>query len=436
MAIAKDLVVPPRGMRDLLPDEVALRDRASAAILGTYVAWGYRHIETPALENIRNLTAGQGGDNEKLIFKVLKRGEEILDPAAWAKGAEGVVDLGLRFDLTVPLVRYYAHNRPKLPRLFKAIQMGPVWRAERPQRGRFRQFVQCDIDVIGSGAALVEVELCAATAAALQKVGFRDFTIRLNDRRVLEGLARRCGFSESQFGAVFISIDKLDKIGLDGVRESLLVGDSFEAGPVDRLLEVLARCSSPLPDAAAFRAALSPGADEAPVYDGLASIAEGLAAAAGGAYRVQLDPTLVRGMGYYTGPVFEIVYKDYPFSIAGGGRYDRMIGRLLGEEVPACGFSIGFERIITILQEEAAAAATPAHRRIAIIVDGDVPPSRGLAEAARLREGGDEVTLLPREKNFGRQLKTLQADGYSAFAILRAAGLGPIEAATAERAGA
>lgn len=434
MAIAKDLVVPPRGMRDLLPEEVALRDRVSAAILDTYVAWGFRHIETPALENIRNLTAGQGGDNEKLIFKVLKRGEEVED---WTKAPslDALVDLGLRFDLTVPLVRYYAHNRAKLPRLFKAIQMGPVWRAERPQRGRFRQFVQCDIDVIGSGAALVEVELCAATAAALQKVGFRDFTIRLNDRRVLEGLARRCGFAEDRHGAVFVSVDKLDKIGREGVVAELRAHGHDEAA-VGKLDAILAGLTAPLANAAAFRAALAPGADEAPVYDGLVAIAEGLAAAAGGAYRVQLDPTLVRGMGYYTGPVFEIVYKDYPFSIAGGGRYDRMIGRLIGEDVPACGFSIGFERIITILQEEAVAAAAASARRIAIIVDGDVPPARGLAEAARLRAAGDEVTLLPRDKNFGRQLKALHADGYSGFAILRAAGLGPIEAATAERAGA
>ncbi len=432
MAIARDLVVPPRGMRDLLPEEVALRDRVSAAILDTYVAWGYRHIETPALENIRNLTAGQGGDNEKLIFKVLKRGEEVQD---WAKAEslDALVDLGLRFDLTVPLVRYYAHNRAKLPRLFKAIQMGPVWRAERPQRGRFRQFVQCDIDVIGSASPLVEVELCAATAAALEKAGFRGFTIRLNDRRVLEGLARRCGFAEDRFGAVFVSIDKLDKIGREGVVAELH-SHGHDAGAVGRLDAVLAGLSAPLADAEAFRAALAPAAEEAPVYDGLAAIAAALRAAAGGAYRVQLDPTLVRGMGYYTGPVFEIAYKDYPFSIAGGGRYDRMIGRLLGEDVPACGFSIGFERIITILQEEAAAAAKGA-RRIAIIVDADANPAQGLAEAARLRDAGDEATLLPREKNLGRQLKALSADGYSAFAILRAAGLGPIEPAVAEPAG-
>jgi histidyl-tRNA synthetase len=423
MAIAKELLGPPRGMRDLLPGEVALRDRVAAAILATYEAWGYRHVETPALEHIRNLTAGQGGDNEKLIFKILKRGEEIADWSS-AGSLDALVDHGLRFDLTVPLVRYYAHNRAKLPRLFKAIQIGPVWRAERPQRGRFRQFVQCDIDVIGSTSPLVEVELCAASAAALIVVGFRGFIIRLNDRRILEAMARGCGFAPERHAQVFITIDKLDKIGREGVRAEL-TEHGHDAAAVTALDALLADLPVPSAEVLAHPIARAATGEDRKVFEDLAGVARAVEQDAKGAYRVVFDPTLVRGMGYYTGTVFEIAYKDYPFSIAGGGRYDKMIGRLIGLDVPACGFSIGFERVVTILAEEG--AANEAARRIALIVDDGVDPGRALAEAGKLRADGQAVTLLAREKNLGQQIKALSADGYDRFAILRAAGLGALE---------
>ena len=404
---------PPRGMRDILPQETEIRDFVFSRILETYRTYGFRHIETPALENIGLLTSGQGGENEKLIFKILKRGEklDLSSPAS----ADDLVDLGLRFDLTVPLTRYYANNRGQLPRVFKAIQIGSVWRAERPQRGRFRQFTQCDIDIIGVENELCEIELLTATADALLNIGFEDFVIRFNDRRILTDLAQDCGFDESAFEAVFITLDKLDKVGVDGVQQEL-EASGHPADAIGKLMAVLAALSES-PDHAAAKAAL-PASVRPALFAAVDNVMDAVAAAAGGRYRIVFDPTLVRGMGYYTGQIFEIAYKDYPFSIAGGGRYDKMIGRMIGTDVPACGFSIGFERVITILQEEAMAADTET-RRLALIVDPADPPAAAVATATDLRTQGYAASLLPRQKKLGRQIAALKEDGYAFFCVFK-----------------
>jgi histidyl-tRNA synthetase len=406
---------PPRGMRDILPAESELRDRVAETILETYRAFGFRHIETPALERIEMLSGSGGGENEKLIFKVLKRGEKL---EAGGSDVDSLVDLGLRYDLTVPLARYFAANRNTLPRIFKAIQMGPVWRAERPQRGRFRQFTQCDIDTIGSESPMIEAELLTATSEALLAIGFEGLEIRLNDKRLLDEWTSHVGVSPDLRERTYIGIDKWDKIGEAGVTEELR-RSGLSAETTASVVSVLA---NPPEDDGDFQSLVSglPGiGPENDPAQGLLRIAEALNSAADGRFRVRPDKRLVRGMGYYTGPIFEIQYKDYPFSIAGGGRYDEMIGRMAGEKVPACGISIGFERVITILQEEGRGGDDEV-RRLALIVGEDDPLDSAMATAARLRAEGFAATLLPKRRKLGQQLKTLKDEGYTHFCVFRA----------------
>jgi histidyl-tRNA synthetase len=408
-------------MRDVLPDEVELRDTASHAIVGVYRSYGFRRIETPALESLRLLVGSEGGENEKLIFKVLKRGDDL--ESAVASGGGELADLGLRFDLTVPLARYYAENHARLPDPLKAIQIGPVWRAERPQKGRYRQFTQCDIDVVGVGGIVSEVELILATCEALARLGLTGLTVRVNDRRVLALIALHCGFAADRQSSFFIAFDKLDKIGPEGV-----MGDLREAG---HEAEAVARFHALLPSLldsemslTSLERALAPRQEEAAAFPSLASILSIVTPELPGGARVTFDPTLVRGMGYYTGTIFEIVSPAFPASIAGGGRYDRMVGRLLGRDVPACGFSIGFERLVAILGERRArpvglppATAEPA-RRIALLVDdeGDLP--RALQAARALREQGDLVSLELRRKNTRKQLDDLTTHGFSDYGVV------------------
>src|SRR5207302_6718994 len=369
-------------MKDLLPTEVELRDQASATILATYKRYGFRRIETPVLESLKLLLGSGGGENEKLIYKVLKRGAKL--DAATMQGEEDLADLGLRFDLTVPLARYYALNRATLPDPFKAIHIGPVWRAERPQHGRFRQFTQCDIDILGVSSEIAEIELILATAEALLALGLTDLTIRINDRRILAAIARHCGFAEGRFDSVFIALDKLDKIDKAGVVKELEAeGHAPKAiGELMRLLE----------DAGVLSHFLASGAEPA-AWQGRQRIITTVAAAAGGGVRIAFDPTLVRGMSYYTGPIFEIRYADSASSIAGGGRYDRMIGRLLGRDVPATGFSIGFERVIGILTEHPATTGAETDR-LAIVFAEDTPHLSTILERARdYRAQGRPVLL-------------------------------------------
>ena len=341
---------PARGMRDLLPADVAVRDHVLESISAVYRRYGYQRIETPALENIARLSSGEGGDNEKLIFEVLRRG--LPPEVAAGTPLRELVDLGLRYDLTVPLTRFYGNNHASLPMPFRSLQVGPVWRADRPQRGRYRQFYQCDIDMIGEPTVLAEAELIEATTEALAAIGLTGTTVRLSDRRFLAALAADCGVPEGALDAFFITVDKLDKIGWAGVRAELLESGfepvQIEAAekkiqgligvPADRLADTLAESVPGLP---------------AVVTEDLAAVADSLARlAAARAVNWQFDPTLVRGLGYYTGQVFEVVHPEMSGSVAGGGRYDKLIGRSLGHDVPACGFSIGFERIVDLLSRE------------------------------------------------------------------------------------
>lgn len=398
-------------MRDVLPDEVALRDWAMAQILAVYRRHGFVRIETPAVESLRLLLRSDGGENEKLIFKILKRGEKLQA----AGRPEDMADLGLRFDLTVPLVRYYAHNHPRLPQPLKAIQIGPVWRAERPQQGRYRQFTQCDIDVLGVASEVAEIELILATTEALAALGLKDLTVRLNDRRLLGAMVAHCGFDPARAGSVFIALDKLDKIGRDEVAAELR-----EAGhPADaagRLLELLGAVATP----AALQALLGVRAEES-VWRGLQRILDTVAGQAVGRFRIGFDATLVRGMGYYTGPIFEIQHGDATSSIAGGGRYDRMVGKFIGRDVPATGFSIGFERVIGILMERGSSPESDG-LRVALVFDDtmDLAPVLGLARD--LREQGRHVLLETRGKRLGKQLQDLEARGFRRIGVVGADG--------------
>jgi len=402
-------VSPVRGMRDLLPAECELRDWAIGRILDTYRRFGFARIETPVLEHLALLTGGQGGENEKLIFKVLKRGEK-LDLAA-ARSEDDLSEEGLRFDLTVPLARYYAHNQGALPQPFKAIQIGPVFRAERPQKGRFRQFTQCDIDVLGEAGEAAEIELILATTEALAALGLRGFTVRVNDRRFLREFARHCSVDdEARQDEFFIVLDKLDKAGVEGVLKEL--GErGFGAATAGRLADLL---TGPL----------AQQVEGQPLFaDALATVRrvrEVVGPLLGERARVEFDPTLVRGMGYYTGPIFEIGMDGAPGSIAGGGRYDRMLGRLLGREVPACGFSIGFERVVGLLLERGV-RAPKAGTRFALLHEPGVDSlQRVLAEAAARRAAveGNSVAVFARRKKLGKQLDELEQAGFDCVLTL------------------
>ena len=403
---------PARGMRDILPSEAAIRDWVQSRILATYRRFGYTRIETPALENIQLLTGDDGGENAKLVFKVMKRGEK-LDLARPGMTEDDLVDLGLRFDLTVPLVRFFTSNRALLPRVFKAIQIGPVWRAERPQKGRYRQFTQCDIDIIGLDEGLAEAELLVASAEALLSIGFEGFTIRFNDRRVLTAIANAAGVEPARHGSVFITLDKLDKIGVDGVK-SELGAQGFTDAQIDRLSKMLDSVDGISVEDFAKRLGNSLSGD---VVKLARDVLDSVSADAGTRYKARFDPTLVRGMGYYTGPVFEIAQPGYDFSIAGGGRYDKMVGKLSGEEAPACGFSIGFERVITILLDKKFVPPTEAKLTALLVPDG-TPLARALSASQTLRASGVAPSLFPLEKKLGRQLEGLQASGFTHYATL------------------
>jgi histidyl-tRNA synthetase len=410
-------------MRDILPAEAELRDAAASTILGVYRRYGFRRIETPALESLELLTGGGGGDNEKLIFKVLKRGEK-LDLGAATTEAD-LADLGLRFDLTVPLARYYAQNHAKLPDPLRAVQIGPVWRAERPQRGRYRQFTQCDIDILGVASEIAEIELILATTEALGALGLEGLTVRIDDRRLLGAMASWCGFAPERHGSVFITLDKWDKLSPAEIRREL-----DEAGhppaAIDRMLDLYAS-AAPAHTLAGMRERLrDPAADAA--LSSLARIVDAVSGAAGNRFDMRFDPTLVRGMGYYTGPVFEIRSASFPTgSIAGGGRYDGMIGRLLGKAVPATGFSIGFERVIDILSR--LAPRTPgAERRIALLLDDAAPTLAGALRAAQaLRAEGHLVALERQARSAGAQRAALEKQGYDGVATVTADGRASIQ---------
>jgi histidyl-tRNA synthetase len=405
---------PARGMRDLLPADVAVRDHVLESISAVYRQFGYQRIETPALENIERLQSGEGADNEKLIFQVLKRG--LPPEVAAGTSLRELVDLGLRYDLTVPLTRFYGKHHASLPLPFRSLQVGPVWRAERPQRGRYRQFYQCDIDMIGEPSVLAEAELIEATSEALAAIGLTGTTIRLSDRRFLAALAADSGVPPEAYDAFFITLDKFDKIGWDRVQAEL-AERGFPPAQVAAVTEKIQGLADVPGDKLAHALADSVPGLAADVIGDLAATAASLDRLAGErALGWQFDPTLVRGMGYYTGQVFEIIHPDMSGSVAGGGRYDKLIGRSLGHDVPACGFSIGFERIVDLLSREQARDA------VAVLVESDVPVTEALAIAREMRGlagPGRVVETVRRSGKFGAQLTRLEAAGFSGFVLVR-----------------
>jgi histidyl-tRNA synthetase len=404
-------------MRDFLPAEKARRERVLAVIRERYRAHGFDEIETPVMEEYGRLHAGIGGDNEKLAFNVMARGLDADKIRAAADDPAALTDLGLRYDLTVPLARFYATHRAELPAVFRAIQIAPVWRAERPQKGRYRQFVQCDIDIIGDASVRAEAELIAATLDALDALGLEGASVRVNDRRVLDWMLSSFGFAEDERPRALITIDKLDKLGVDGVvRELGERGATVSA--VEAFGEFLRR---PAPTAAPYgepqiRGALPDGVPDEIVAH-LVALGDAVAAArpAGVEVPVVFDPFLVRGMGYYTGTIFELAHPSVDYSLAGGGRYDGMIGRFLGSDVPAVGFSIGFERIVDLLESGADAA----QRAVVLVHDRDVEVAELVALKAALVGDGARVRLEQRPKNLKPLLERAAADGYGEFAFVR-----------------
>jgi histidyl-tRNA synthetase len=398
-------------MRDFLPADKARRERVLAVIRERYRAHGFDEIETPVMEDYDRLHAGLGGDNEKLSFSVLKRGMDAEGIRAAADDPAALADLGLRYDLTVPLARFYATNRAQLPTVFRAIQMAPVWRAERPQKGRYRQFLQCDIDIIGDATARAEAELMIASLDVLDALGLTGGSIRVNDRRVLDAMLDVFGFAPDERPGVLITIDKLDKVGPSGVVAELR-GRGADEGAVDALAAYLDRpAATPAFDEVGIRAALPDGIPDE-VIAHLAALGDTVASARGADAPLVFDPFLVRGMGYYTGTIFELAHPSVDYSLGGGGRYDGMIGRFLGQQVPAVGFSIGFERIVDLLPDTDAEG----ERSVVLVHDRDVPLTQLLAMKAQLVAEGARVRIEQRVKNMKALLERSAADGYTSFA--------------------
>ena len=380
---------PPRGMRDFLPQEKAIRNELLAKIVGSYASHGFQEIETPALEAIERLSSGDGGDNEKFAFKVLKRGEDLEQ--AIGQNPDDLADLGLRYDLTVPLTRYYATNHAKLPKVFKAIQVGPVWRAERPQKGRYRQFVQCDIDIIGDESVIAEVELLNASMNALKAIGITEAKVRVNHRQLLTLSIKALGLSDSDQAKAMVTIDKLDKVGIGGVEEEMKerFGDKVSQATADWLNSL----SSDLPVPKELKE----------LFSSVESLHPGA---------LRFDPTLVRGMGYYTGAIFEIEHPASGVSIGGGGRYDGMVGKWLGTATPAVGISIGFERVAELV-----AASSTGEKLLVLIFDADNFDGALLVQAEAIA-AGYSVRLEPKPKKLNLVLETLNTQGFKHFAVL------------------
>jgi len=407
----KLIKTPVKGMNDWLPAEEALREYVKSVIVKEYSAQGFMQIETPAVEHIENLTGKNGGDNEKLIFRVEKRGEEL--ERALESGGERC-DSGLRYDLTVPLSRYYSNNAANLPIPFPAMQIGNVWRADRPQKGRFRQFTQCDIDILGDATPTAEISLISATSGVLRKLGFDNFTVRINDRRLLKITAEKCGFSQDRCDEVFIILDKMDKIGLDGVKNELLEA-GFDSAVVEKYIDIYTGCE----DTTVCDFVATLGEDAKKVSDNLEMIMRAAASATVGGVKLRFDPTLVRGMSYYTGTIFEVQMDGYGYSVGGGGRYDEMLGKFIGQNVPACGFSLGFERIVGALADQGFKIPATG-KSIALLAEKNLSEgemTKMYADAAALRADGNRVLVTAKQKNFAFQKQKLEAEGYTEFNV-------------------
>ena len=413
MALSKK---PVNGMKDILPAEMEIRDYVTSVIKDTYRSFGFTPIETPCMENIANLSNKQGGENEKLIFKVLKRGEKLnLETAK--EEADGV-DFGMRYDLTVPLSRFYANHANDLPTPFKALQIGSVWRADRPQRGRYRQFTQCDIDILGEPSNLAEIELITATTTTIGRLGFKNFEIRINERRILKAMAAYSGFEEKDYDSIFITLDKMDKIGLEGVAAEL-EEEGYAKESIDKYLELfeLLKDRKDVAEGVAFlKDKLGDFLDQE-VADSLTEIATAVNATKNAEFTLVFDPTLVRGMSYYTGTIFEIAMPELGAACGGGGRYDKMIGKFTGNDVPACGFSIGFERIILLLMESGF-KIPERPKRVAYLVEKKYPAEKlvdVMKQAKEARENGQQVLVVRMNKNKKFQKEQLSKEGYEEF---------------------
>lgn len=405
-----DLVkTPMKGMPEQTPAKMEIRNYLKSKILDIYLSYGFLNIDTPAIENIQNLMSKQGGENEQLIFKILKRGEKLKE----GMSINEVFDCGLRYDLTVPLTRFYANNQEELPIPFKAFQIGDVWRADRPQKGRFRQFTQCDIDIIGDSTNLAEIELILATYKVLCALGFKDAIIRVNDRNILKELASHCGFEPEDFDNLFIIVDKLDKIGIDGIKKEMLKM-GYDNGKVEKYLSIYKDCSGLEYSAKFLKSKLG---KESEYSQNLDDIIKGVRELTENGINVVFDPTLVRGMGYYTGPIFEIQLKPYNYSVGGGGRYDKMVGKYLGQDVPACGFSLGFERLVDIMFEKG--FKVPNKKRIKVFfIEKDCPinlKKSVLNLADILRHSNIEIIVAVKSKNFFHQKQQFEKNGIFDF---------------------
>lgn len=395
--------LPVEGMRDYLPEEMALRDELINKIVKTYKENGFRRISTPAVESIENLDNSDGGENLKLIYRIAKRGEK-LDKAVASGDPSQLCDLGLRYDLTLPLARYYTAHQNDLPVPFKCIQVDRVYRAERPQKGRMREFIQCDIDILGSESVDCEAELMSVTAEALQNIGINSFKIIVNHRAVIRAVILHCGFAEEQVNSVCITIDKLDKIGVEGVREELL-SKEFSADATEKLMTLLGLKEITLEQLAEY------GAEE-PAKE-LFGVIEAARTIADGKYEIVFDITLVRGQGYYTGTVFEISCDEFGGTVAGGGRYDGLIGRFSGKDVPAVGFSIGFERIFSVLSDRG--AKTDGRKKAAVLYnEGSFAAAYTYAKALHNEY---DVTLVIAKKKIGKQFGQLEQQGFDAAVV-------------------
>ena len=404
---------PVTGMKDILPKEMQIRDYVIGVIKETYAKFGFCSMETPCVESIENLSSKQGGENEKLIFKILKRGEKLNLETAQTEA--DLVDGGLRYDLTVPLVRYYSNHASELPSPFKALQMGNVWRADRPQRGRYRQFMQCDIDILGEPSNLAEIELILATTTTLGKLGFKGFQIRINERRILKAMAAYSGFPEESYDSVFITLDKMDKIGLAGVEEELLA-NGFSREQVEKYLSLFKGLEEQK-DGISYLAEELGAFLEPEVRTSLQEIIESVSATKDADFEMVFDPTLVRGMSYYTGTIFEIAMPQFGGSCGGGGRYDKMIGRFTGNDVPACGFSIGFERIILLLLENDFQVPTQP-QKTAYLLEKGLPSDmlcKVIEEAQEERKAGKQILVVRMNKNKKFQKEQLSKEGYTEF---------------------
>lgn len=410
MALSKK---PVTGMKDIMPDEMLIRDYVQSVIKDTYRSFGFTPIETPCMENIANLSNKQGGENEKLIFKVMKRGEKLnLENA---QTPDDLVDFGMRYDLTVPLCRYYSNHANDLPNPFKALQMGNVWRADRPQRGRYRQFMQCDIDIIGEPSNLAEIELILATTTTLGKLGFKNFEIRINERRILKAMAAYSGFAEADYDTVFIILDKMDKIGVEGVAKELAEA-GFPQESIDKYLALFAGIEA-AEDGVAYLAETLGEYLDAEVVQSMQEISTSVNSTKMAQFDLVFDPTLVRGMSYYTGTIFEIAMPEFGGSCGGGGRYDKMVGNFTGKDVPACGFSIGFERIILLLMESGfQIPEQPA--KVAYLIEKGYPGDKlaeVIGQAQQARANGQQVLVVRMNKNKKFQKEQLEKEGYTDF---------------------